>query len=214
MNIIHRGIAHKKLKENCLKSFKATFDKKYGVETDIHFTKDNQIICFHDFTLNRLFKINKSIKNLNYHEIKNKTKSKILVPLLKNVLKLSKKKYLIFIEIKPMLNLKKIKILLNEVKNYKNCIIISFKHVNLFKIRKINKKVKIGFSFSKSSKISDIIKISSNKNYDLLILDKFFINNKSIQKVKKNKYFYTIKKKKEFLKYNRNYNLIFENLSP
>ena len=212
MNIIHRGIANKKLKENCFKSFKESFNKKYGIETDIHFTKDNKIICFHDFTLNRLFKINKSIKNLNFDEIKNNTKSKISVPLLKDVLKLSKKRYLVFIEIKPILNLRNIKILLNEIKNYKNCIIISFKHINLFKIRKINKKVKIGFSFSKSSKISDIIKTSSKKNYDYLILDKYFINNKSIQNIKKNKYFYTVKEKKEFSKYSKNNNLIFENL--
>ena len=212
MNIIHRGIANKKLKENCLKSFKESFNKKHGIETDIHFTKDNKIICFHDFTLNRLFKINKSIKNLTYDEIKSNTKSKISVPLLKDVLKLSKKRYLVFIEIKPILNLRNIKILLNEIKNYKNCVIISFKHINLFKIRKINKKVKIGFSFSKSSKISDIIKSSYKKNYEYLILDKFFISNKSILNVKKNKYFYTIKEKKEFLKYNKNFNLIFENL--
>ena len=212
MNIIHRGIANKKLKENCLKSFKVSFNKKYGIETDIHFTKDNKIICFHDFTLNRLFKINKSIKNLTYEEIKSNTKSKISVPLLKDVLKLSKKRYLVLIEIKPILNLRNIKILLNEIKNYKNCIIISFKHTNLFKIRKINKKVKIGFSFAKNSKISDIIKTSSKKNYDCLILDKYFINNKSIQNIKKNKYFYTVKEKKEFLKYSKNNNLIFENL--
>ena len=212
MNIIHRGIANKKLKENCFKSFKESFNKKYGIETDIHFTKDNKIICFHDFTLNRLFKINKSIKNLTYDEIKSNTKSKISVPLLKDVLKLSKKKYLVFIEIKPILNLRNIKILLNEIKNYKNCIIISFKHTNLFKIRKINKKVKIGFSFAKNSKISDIIKTSSKKNYDCLILDKYFINNKSIQNIKKNKYFYTVKEKKEFLKYSKKNNLIFENL--
>ena len=212
MNIIHRGIANKKLKENCFKSFKESFNKKYGIETAIHFTKDNKIICFHDFTLNRLFKINKSIKNLTYDEIKSNTKSKISVPLLKDVLKLSKKRYLVFIEIKPILNLRNIKILLNEIKNYKNCIIISFKHTNLFKIRKINKKVKIGFSFAKNSKISDIIKTSSKKNYDCLILDKYFINNKSIQNIKKNKYFYTVKEKKEFLKYSKNNNLIFENL--
>jgi len=212
MNIIHRGIANKKLKENCFKSFKESFNKKYGIETDIHFTKDNKIICFHDFTLNRLFKINKSIKNLTYDEIKSNTKSKISVPLLKDVLKLSKKRYLVLIEIKPILNLRNIKILLNEIKNYKNCIIISFKHTNLFKIRKINKKVKIGFSFAKNSKISDIIKTSSKKNYDCLILDKYFINNKSIQNIKKNKYFYTVKEKKEFLKYSKKNNLIFENL--
>ena len=68
MNIIHRGIANKKLKENCFKSFKESFNKKHGIETDIHFTKDNKIICFHDFTLNRLFKINKSVKNLHYDD--------------------------------------------------------------------------------------------------------------------------------------------------
>ena len=212
MNIIHRGIANKKLKENCLKSFKVSFNKKYGIETDIHFTKDNKIICFHDFTLNRLFNINKSVKNLHYDEIKNKTQSKISVPLLKDVLKLSKKRYLVFIEVKPILNQRNIKELLSEIQNYKNCIIISFKHINLVKIRRINKKVKIGFSFSKSSKISDILKTSSKKNYDYLILDKYFINNKFIQNVKKNKYFFTIKKKKEFLKYNKKFNLIFENL--
>ena len=212
MNIIHRGLIKKGFKENCFKSFKETFKKKYGIETDIHFTKDNQIICFHDFTLNRLFKINESIKDLNYYEIQNKTKKKILVPLLKDVLKLSNKKNLVFVEIKPLLKLENIKILLDQVKNYKNCVIISFKHKNLFKIQKLNKKVKIGLSFSRSSKISDIIKMSSNKSFDYLILDKFFIKRKSIQNLKKSKYFYTIKDKKEFLRYNKKYNLIFENL--
>ena len=212
MNIIHRGIANKKRKENCFKSFKESFNKKHGIETDIHFTKDNKIICFHDFTLNRLFKINKSIKDLNYYEIQNKTKKKILVPLLKDVLKLSKKKNLVFVEIKPLLKLRSIKILLNQVKNYKNCVIISFKHKNLFKIQKLNKKVKIGLSFSRSSKISDIIKLSSKKSFDYLILDKFFIKSKSIQNLKNSKYFYTIKDKKEFLRYSKENNLIFENL--
>ena len=212
MNIIHRGLVKKGFKENCFKSFKESFKKKFGIETDIHFTKDNKIICFHDFTLNRLFKINKSIKDLNYYEIQNKTKKKILVPLLKDVLKLSKKKNLVFVEIKPLLKLVSIKILLDQVKNYKNCVIISFKHKNLFKIQRLNKKVKIGLSFSKSSKVSDIIKISSKKKFDCLILDKFFIKNKSIQNLKNSKYFYTIKDKKEFLRYSKKNNLIFENL--
>ncbi len=212
MNIIHRGLIKKGFKENCFKSFKESFKKKFGIETDIHFTKDNKIICFHDFTLNRLFKINKSIKDLNYYEIKNKTKKKILVPLLKDVLKLSKKKNLVFVEIKPLLKIRSIKILLDQVKNYKNCVIISFKHKNLFKIQKLNKKVKIGLSFSKSTKVSDIIKISSKKKFDCLILDKFFIKSKSIQNLKNSKYFYTIKDKKEFLRYSKENNLIFENL--
>ena len=212
MNIIHRGLVSIGSKENSLKSFELSFKKNYGVETDIHFTKDNQIICYHDYTLNRLFNINKSIKNLTFDNIKKITKSKISVPSLKELLNLSKKKNMVFVEIKPLLSKKAINILINETKKFKNCILISFKHKNLFRIRKINKKIKIGLSFSKASKVSEIIKISSNKVFDYLILDKFFIGKKSIENLKKIKFFYTIKKKSEFIKYNRKYNLIIEKL--
>ena len=53
---IHRGLAKKNLKENTIKAFKYSFKKRYGIETDIHATKDHEFICFHDFTLNRIFK--------------------------------------------------------------------------------------------------------------------------------------------------------------
>ena len=44
-----------------------------------------------------------------------------------------------------------------------------------------------------------------------LILDKVYLKNKEILNIKKDKFFYTIKNKKEFTKYRKN-NLIFENL--
>ena len=40
----------------------------------------------------------------------------------------------------------------------------------------------------------------------------YFDNHKVLDEVQKNKYFYTVKEKKEFLKYSKNNNLIFENL--
>ena len=64
--LIHRGLAKKKFLENNLNSFKYCFNKNYGIETDIHATKDNEFICFHDFSLKRIFKKNLSVKNLNY----------------------------------------------------------------------------------------------------------------------------------------------------
>ena len=64
--LIHRGLAKKKFLENNINSFKYCFGKKYGIETDIHATKDSKFICFHDFTLKRIFKKNLSVKNLNY----------------------------------------------------------------------------------------------------------------------------------------------------
>ena len=57
MHIIHRGIVNKNYKENCLTSFQASFKKRFGIETDIHSTKDKKFVCFHDFTLKRIFKI-------------------------------------------------------------------------------------------------------------------------------------------------------------
>ena len=56
MHLIHRGIVSKKYHENLLKSFEQSFKKGFGIETDIHATKDNEFICFHDFTLTRIFR--------------------------------------------------------------------------------------------------------------------------------------------------------------
>ena len=51
MHLIHRGIVSKKYHENLLKSFEQSFKKGFGIETDIHATKDNEFICFHDFLM-------------------------------------------------------------------------------------------------------------------------------------------------------------------
>jgi len=100
--LIHRGIVNKQYKENLLRSFKQSFKKGYGIETDIHATKDHEFICFHDFTLNRIFKKKRSVKNMEYSQIKKiSTQNKKPIPLLKVLLKTSKNKYPLFIEIKP-----------------------------------------------------------------------------------------------------------------
>ncbi len=67
-------------------------------------------------------------------------------------------------------------------------------------------------SFSPPTSMKTIIKKSSNKKIDCLILDKFFIKNKNIQDLKIKKFYYTIKTKSEFNRYGKNNNLIFENL--
>jgi len=207
MHIIHRGIVNKNYKENCLESFKASFKRKYGIETDIHATKDNKFVCFHDFTLKRIFKINQSIKNINYTDLK-----KFKIPLLNEVLELSKNKFPIFIEIKPLLNKKLLSKLIYETRVFKKCIFISFKHKNIYDLLTLNSKVKVGISFSNKDSVKSILKYGLNKKIKYLILDKKFLDNKKVQLISKEKYYYTIKTRKEFLKYNENNNLIFENL--
>ena len=213
MHLIHRGIISKHHKENLLQSFKQSFKKGYGVETDIHATKDNEFICFHDFTLKRTFKKNLSIKNLNYSKINEiSTKFNKPIPVLRDLLKSSKNKYPLFIEIKPILSKPLLKKLLKDTSKYKKCVFISFKHENIYNLLKIKKNTKVGLSFSLPASIKKIIKKSNNKNINCLILDKFYLKNKNIQKLKIKKYFYTIKTKSEFNKYNKKNNLIFENL--
>ena len=213
MHLIHRGIVNKQYKENLLKSFKYSFKKGYGIETDIHATKDHKFICFHDFTLNRIFKRKNSVKNMNYSQIKKiSSQNKKPIPLLSDLLKASKNKYPLFIEIKPFLSKKLLHKLLKETSKFQKCVFISFKHENIYKILKIKNNTKVGLSFSPTTSVKKIIKKLNNKKIDCLILDKFFLKNKSIQDLKIKKYYYTIKTKSEFNKYSKNNNLIFENL--
>ncbi len=211
--LIHRGIVNKQYKENLLKSFKQAFKKGYGIETDIHVTKDNEFICFHDFTLNRIFKKKESVKNIEYSLIKKiSTQNKRPIPLLKDLLKASKNKYPLFIEIKPFFSKKLIQKLLKETSRFSKCVFISFKHNNIYNLLKVKNNIRVGLSFSPSTSVKSIIKKSKNKKIDYLILDKFFLKNKRIQYLKIKKYYYTIKTKSEFKKYSKNNNLILENL--
>ena len=212
MHIIHRGIVSKGYKENCLKSFRASFKKRFGIETDIHSTKDKKFVCFHDFTLKRIFKISKSIKNINYEDLKKIKNKNFQIPPLKEVLKISKNKFPVFIEIKPLFDKELLSDLIKETRSFKKCTFISFKHENIYNLLKLNSKLSVGLSFSNKSSVKSILKSSLNKKIKYLILDKKFLNNEKINKTNKEKYYYTIKNKKEFLKYEKDNNLIFENL--
>ena len=179
MHLIHRGILNKNYQENNLKSFKASFKKGYGIETDIHLTKDHEFICFHDFTLSRIFKKKGSVKNMKYSKIKKiSTQNKKPIPLLKDLLKTSKNKHSLFIEIKPALTKKLLQKLLKETSKFSKCVFISFKHKNIYNLLKIKNNIKVGLSFSTTNSIKTIIKKSNNKKIDYLILDKFFLKKK------------------------------------
>ena len=135
MHLIHRGIVNKKYKENLLKSFNQSFKKGYGVETDIHATKDHQFICFHDFTLQRKKKKKLSIKKINYSKIKEiSTKFNKPIPLLKDLIKSSKNKYYLHIEIKPTFSKSLLKKLLKETSKFRKCVFMSFKLENIYNL--------------------------------------------------------------------------------
>ena len=213
IHLIHRGLAKKNFKENTIKSFKYSFKKKYGIETDLHATKDNQIVCFHDFTLKRKFKLNKKIKDINYSDLKKLSKKKKAeIPLLKDLLKISKNKHSLLFEIKPLFKRKNLLHLIKLTKRTKKYGLISFKEKNLINLYKINKKLPLGLLLLASASFKKI-KIKSKKKYvKFLVLEKKFLSNKNLNFAKKRIYYYTIKNKSLFKKYRYSKNLIFENL--
>ena len=213
IHLVHRGLAKKNFKENTIKSFKYSFKRGYGIETDLHATKDNQLVCFHDFNLRRKFNLNKKIKDINYSSLKKiSNKRKATVPLLKDLLKISKNKYSLLLEIKPLLTKQSLLSLIKLIKKTKKYGIFSFKEKNLINLYKLNKKLTLGLLFLSTSNLR-IIKLKSKKPYvKFLGLEKSFLSNKKLTKIKKPIFYYTVKRKNLFKKYKNSKNLIFENL--
>ena len=209
-NIIHRGLAKKTFKENSIKAFNFCFKKNYGIETDLHTTLDNKIVCYHDFSLKR-FKSKKLIKNLKYKDInKIASKYKMHIPTLNEVIKISKKNYLM-LEIKSKFTKKNFLSLIPIIKRLKHYSITSFNEKNISNLNKIKKNLNLGLIFSSTTSIKLILQKSKLNYLRLLVLEKKFLTNKKLIKIKKPIYFYTIKDKKVRAKFLRK-NLIIENL--
>jgi glycerophosphoryl diester phosphodiesterase len=210
--LIHRGLAKKNFKENTISAFRYCFKKKYGIETDIHCTKDNKIVCFHDFNLKNKFKINKSLKKLNYQDLlKISKRKKKPIPLLNDLVKLSKNKRFLMLEIKPLFKKENLKVLLKEIEKLKNYSLTSFKEKNIINLYKMKKKLNLGLLIPSTFTFNKILGKSKKKYIKFLVLEKKFLKEKKLNKIRKKLYFYTIRDKKVFNKFN-NKNLIFENL--
>tara|TARA_Y100000590_G_C15523372_1_gene940250 strand:+ start:63 stop:710 length:648 start_codon:yes stop_codon:yes gene_type:complete len=210
---VHRGLIKRQLAENTIGSFKKSIKKGYGVETDLHITKDKQIVCFHDFSLKRKFKINKQIKKVDYDFlVKLSKRYRTRVPLLEDLLKISRNKYPLLLEIKPTFSKESLKILLKLLKKTKKYGIISFREKNLINLHKLNNKTPLGLLFNSTAKFKTIQSKANKKYIKFLVLEKKFLSNKNLYLIKKKIYFYTIKNKRIFKKYEDTNNLIFENL--
>ena len=210
---IHRGLAKRNFKENTLSAFKYSFKKKYGIETDLQVTKDNQLICFHDFNLRRKFNLNKNVKDINYSSLKKiSNKRKAPVPKLEDLLRISRNKYPLLLEIKPLLTKHSLLNLIKLMKKTKKYGIFSFKEKNLINLYKLNKKLNLGLLFLSTSNLRTIKSKSKKLHVKFLGLEKSFLSNKKLAKIRKPIFYYTVKKKYLFKKYKNSKNLIFENL--
>ncbi len=214
----HRG-APMFAQENTLLSFKKAIE--FGVkaiELDVHLTKDEQVIVFHDFNLIRLADRKDEIENLNYDQIKSFDISKKWnsvhgaqhIPLLKDVIDLLKPSNIIInIEIKSkrliptkIVELVNDIIIENEIEN--KCIVSSFNPFIVRKIKKVNSNIFSSLIWSnkgvpiyyKFYKISFLI-----SKPDGFHSDKSFVNSNIIRWARsKNMYIFlfTVNDKEEF----------------
>jgi glycerophosphoryl diester phosphodiesterase len=209
-NLIHRGLAKKQFKENTLQAFKYCFKKNFGIETDLHTTKDDRIICFHDFNLRKKFSLNKYVKNLTFEEI-NKIAKKFnyYIPELKELIKISQNKHYLMLEIKSSFSKENLKELINQTKKLKFFSITSFNEKNIKNLYKLKKRLNLGVVFASTTKVNKIIQKSKLAYIKILIMEKKFLLKKELDIIKKPIYFYTARNK-DFKKKYKEKNLIFE----
>ena len=72
VNFAHRGLhtRDKKRPENSLAAFRAAVEASYGIELDLQFSKDEQIVVFHDDTLNRVCGVDGRVDAYTLDELK------------------------------------------------------------------------------------------------------------------------------------------------
>ncbi len=85
----HRGLHQPGVPENSMKAFELAAEEGYGVELDVQFTKDHQIVVFHDANLKRMCGIDKRVRDCTYEELQqyNLEGTDQKIPLFKDVLK-------------------------------------------------------------------------------------------------------------------------------
>lgn len=102
--IAHRGYHDKKrgIPENSIAAFKRAIRYNYTIELDVHLTKDDRLVVFHDSNLKRVCGVNKIIENCTYNELLKYDlfDTKYKIPLFEEVLKLVDGKVGLLIETK------------------------------------------------------------------------------------------------------------------
>lgn len=69
--IAHRGLYNNEdVPENSLSSFELAVKNDYGIELDVHLTKDKELVVVHDSNLLRMCNIDKNVEELTYDEVK------------------------------------------------------------------------------------------------------------------------------------------------
>jgi glycerophosphoryl diester phosphodiesterase len=163
--LCHRGIFGNDIVENTLEAFmKVNTYINTGIELDIQITKDDEIICYHDFNLKRIHNIDKNVADLTIEDV-----NKLNITTLENVLK-NINDVFIDIEIKSISFNKKIcdkLIFLINLHKLKKYIITSF-DINVIKYILSSSTLNCGLIIS-NSEIVEIEQLVENGIKNIII---------------------------------------------
>lgn len=197
-NIIsHRGIHdNKKVYENSFQAIKKARDKGYIIEIDIHLTKDNKIVVFHDHNTERITGKNLIIENSTYKDLNNQ--NILHIPLLEEVLDLVDKKVPLLIEIKQQNKVGSLeKNLMDILKNYQG----------KYAIQSFNPKVLYWFKKNYPNILRGQLSCQYN-NKNLPNIEKFILKNMLLNPITKPNfisYKYNELSSNKILKYKKKY---------
>lgn len=177
----HRGYSDK-YPENTMQAFiKSNKPYVYGIELDVHLTKDKVAVIIHDETLDRTTKIKGYVKDKTYLEVKD------YIPSLEEYLQFVKNTHLVTnIELKTNIfeyrGIEKIVLSLIDKYDLKNRIIISSS--NHFTLKRIHKLSDIRIATLISDRIIDVIDYSKKLKMYSIHPEYHSIDKKYVKKVK------------------------------
>lgn len=100
----HRGYHNmeKQIPENFMAAFRAAVEKGYGIELDVHITRDGRLAVFHDDTLERMCGVPGTVESYTLKELKKMhlQNTPERIPELKEVLSLVRGRVPILVELK------------------------------------------------------------------------------------------------------------------
>jgi glycerophosphoryl diester phosphodiesterase len=192
----HRGLHNAQVPENSIAAFNASIKHGFDIELDVRYTKDKQLIVFHDQNLNRMCGKNINIKDANYADIKDFTlkNSEETIPLLRDVLNGIPTSTKLLIELKQSYNNKEmVQNFLRLMKDYKHIYAIhSFQPSIVFETRKQAPHIIRGFIAKNNPSKSKILNVFlRNFPWNFLLKPDFFnykitdLPNKKMDKYKK-----------------------------
>jgi len=187
--VAHRGVS-KIEPENTLKTFELAGKKSYyGIECDVHVTKDKKYVINHDFSLLRTYDVDITIEDSTLNELKkvNHPINNVPLPEYYEYLEICKK-YLktAVVELKGVYTFDDIEGLIKETKKYynlENIIFIAFDLINLINLRKLLPEQRLQYLTSEFNE--DVFDALNKFNLDLDIKHTA-LTEEIVNKVKKN----------------------------